>query len=146
MHNLLRKILHLINPNHVINRILPHRWARIDWIALLSTLALIILIRESAVVAMRLFGHAELGNLAGLVFFLAVLLLWRRHRPLPIRLIDANTRIMKESALAFLPISAGALLMLLHLGKELPWFLFILIFSTLFSLWLYAQLAKRWVR
>jgi putative effector of murein hydrolase LrgA (UPF0299 family) len=120
-------------------------WRKFDWLALLATLVLIIVIRESCVWLMGLVGHPELGNLLGLILFLAVLLCWRKYKPIPIRMIDANTRIMKESAFAFLPISAGAIIMLIHLGKELPWFLFILVFSTLFSLWLYAHLAKRWV-
>ena len=41
---------------------------------------------------------------------------------------------MKESAFAFLPICAGSLIMLVHLGKEIPVFLFILTLSTLPSL------------
>lgn len=120
-------------------------WRKFDWAALAVTLLLIIFIREACVWLMGLINHPELGNLLGLLLFLAILLGWRKYKPLSMRMIDANTRIMKESAFAFLPISAGAIIMLLHLGKELPWFLFILMFSTLFSLWLYARLAKRWV-
>jgi putative effector of murein hydrolase LrgA (UPF0299 family) len=122
------------------------RWRHFDWTALLITLTLIVIVRESSVWLMAQFGHPELGNLLGLLALLTVLVLWRRIKPLPIRLLDANTHIMKESAFAFLPISAGAILMLIHMGQELPWFLFILVFSTLLSLWVYAQLAKRWMR
>lgn len=122
------------------------RWRHFDWTALLITLTLIVIVRESSVWLMAQFGHPELGNLLGLLALLTVLVLWRRIKPLPIRLLDANTYIMKESAFAFLPISAGAILMLIHMGQELPWFLFILVFSTLLSLWVYAQLAKRWMR
>lgn len=122
------------------------RWRHFDWTALLITLTLIIIVRESSVWIMAQFGHPELGNLLGLLALLSVLVLWRRIKPLPIRLLDANTHIMKESAFAFLPVSAGAILMLLHMGQELPWFLFILVLSTLLSLWVYAQLAKRWMR
>lgn len=120
-------------------------WRKFDWAALAVTLFLIVFIRESCVWLMGLINHPELGNLLGLLLFLAILLVWRKYKPLSMRMIDANARIMKESAFAFLPISAGAIIMLVHLGKELPWFLFIMIFSTLFPLWLYARLAKRWV-
>lgn len=120
-------------------------WNKYDWPALLATLSLIVLVRESCVWLMGLFAHPELGNLVGLLLLLAILVLWRKIKPLPIRMLDANTHIMKESAFAFLPISAGAIIMLAHLGKELPWFLFILVFSTLLPLWLYAQMAKRWM-
>lgn len=120
-------------------------WNKYDWPALLATLALIVLIRESCVWLMGVFGHPELGNLLGLLLLLAILVAWRKIKPLPIRMLDATTHIMKESAFAFLPVSAGSIIMLAHLGQELPWFLFILVFSTLASLWLYAQLAKRWL-
>ncbi|RYZ94364.1 MAG: hypothetical protein EOO68_20380 [Moraxellaceae bacterium] len=122
------------------------RWRNFDWGALIITLGLIIVVRESCVWFMAQFGHPELGNLLGLLSLLIILVIWRRIKPLPIRLLDANTHIMKESAFAFLPISAGAILMLIHMGQELPWFLFILVFSTLISLWVYAHAAKRWMR
>lgn len=114
-------------------------------LALVTTLSLIVLIREISVWLMGFIHHPELGNLVGLFVLLTLLVIWRKFKKIPIQLIDANTQIMKESAFAFLPISAGAILMLIHMGKELPWFLFILIFSTLFSLWLYARIAKRWI-
>ncbi|RYY77991.1 MAG: hypothetical protein EOO69_12690 [Moraxellaceae bacterium] len=121
-------------------------WKKYDWPALLATLALIVLIRESCVWLMGLLAHPELGNLLGLLLLLAILVAWRKVKPLPIRMLDANTHIMKESAFAFLPVSAGSVIMLMHLGNELPWFLFILLFSTLVPLWLYGQLAKRWLK
>ncbi|XID74438.1 hypothetical protein ACF3NA_07800 [Alkanindiges sp. WGS2144] len=120
-------------------------WKKYDWPALFTTFALIVIVREFCVWLMGLIHHPELGNLVGLLLLLVMLITWRRIKPLPIRLLDANTHIMKESAFAFLPISAGSILMLTHLGDELPWFLFILIFSTLISLWIYAYAAKHWM-
>lgn len=120
-------------------------WRKFDWPALLFTLVLIVLVRETAVWLMGLIHYPELGNLVGLLSFLMVLLTWRHFKPLPVRILDATTHIMKESAFAFLPISAGAIIMLAHLGHELPWFLFILVFSTLISLGLYAHAAKHWM-
>lgn len=94
---------------------------------------------------MSQFNHPELGNLVGLLSLLAVLLLWRKFKTIPSRLVDTNNKIMKESAFAFLPISAGSLLMLMHMGKEIPLFLTVLVVSTLIPLWIYAKMAKKWL-
>lgn len=116
-----------------------------DWKALGLTLLLVIVFRETAVALMRLFGHPELGNLVGLFALLACLLIYRRWRALSARMIDANTRIMKESAIAFLPIAAGAGVMMASLGHELGWFIAVMTVSTLLPLWGYAWLSKRWL-
>lgn len=117
----------------------------LDWPALALTLILIMVIRETSVWLMGLLHHAELGNLFGLFWLLAMLLCIKTRWALPQRLIDANARIMKDSALAFLPIAAGAGSMLYGLGHELGAFLLVLTLSTLPALWLYARLAKRWL-
>lgn len=117
----------------------------IDWLAWGGTIALIVVFREAAVWIMRALGHPELGNLTGLLSLLAVLFLWRKFNKIPLRLVDTNNKIMKESAFAFLPISASALIMLAHLGQKIPAFLIVLCVSTLFPLWLYAKMAKRWL-
>lgn len=117
----------------------------IDWGAWVSTLALIIIFREAAVWFMSLWGHPELGNLTGLISLLVVLLMWRCFKKLPHRLVDTNNKIMKESAFAFLPVCAGSLMMLVHMGKDIPLFLLVLVISTLIPLWIYAKMAKRWL-
>lgn len=119
---------------------------KIDWPALFLTLLLIIVVRESCVWFMSKFGHPELGNLIGLGVLLVILIIWRRFKPIPLRMIDANARIMKESAFAFLPISAGAVLMLLAMGQTIPAFLFVMVVSTLIPLWVYAKMSKRWLK
>ena len=120
-------------------------WRKFDWLALIITCIVIVCVREGAVWLMGLIHYPELGNLVCLLSFLSVLLVWRHFKPLSVRMLDATTHIMKESAFAFLPVSAGAIIMLMHLGQELPWFLFILVFSTLLSLWVYAHAAKHWM-
>ena len=117
--------------------------SKIDWIALFFTVLLIVIAREGAVALMTLFGHPELGNLIGLALLLIVLVIWRRFKPIPHRMIDAW--IMKESAFAFLPISAGAVIMLVAMGAEIPAFLLVMAVSTLIPLWLYAKISKRWL-
>jgi len=89
--------------------------------------------------------HPELGNLVGLISLLIVLFSWRRWSKIPARLVDTNNKIMKESAFAFLPVSAGSLMMLVHMGHKIPAFLLILFVSTLIPLWVYAKMAKRWL-
>ena len=118
---------------------------RIDWKAWIGTIALIIIFREGAVWVMKQFGHPELGNLAGLISLLSVLALWRKFKKIPASLVDTNNKIMKESAFAFLPISAGSLLMMMHLGDETPMFLIVLFISTLIPLWVYAKMSKKWL-
>ncbi|MBP8013069.1 hypothetical protein [Acinetobacter sp. UBA801] len=121
------------------------RIKHIDWPAWIGTLLLIIVFREASVWIMTQFNHPELGNLVGLLSLLAVLFTWRKLSKIPARLVDTNNKIMKESAFAFLPISAGSLIMLTHMGKQIPIFLIVLCISTLIPLWLYAKMAKRWL-
>lgn len=117
----------------------------IDWPAWIGTLLLIIVFRETAVWIMAQLEHPELGNLVGLISLLIVLFSWRRWSKIPARLVDTNNKIMKESAFAFLPVSAGSLMMLVHMGHKIPAFLLILFVSTLIPLWVYAKMAKRWL-
>ena len=117
----------------------------VDWKAWIGTVALIIIFREAAVWITGRFGHPELGNLIGLISLLIVLLGWRKFHKIPARLVDTNNKIMKESAFAFLHISAGSLLMMTHLGSEIPMFLVVLFVSTLIPLWVYAKMSKKWL-
>lgn len=122
------------------------QWIKtIDWPIWIGVLCLIIGFREASVWLMTQFNRPELGNLVGLLSLLIVLFTWRKIKNLPQRLVDVNNKIMKESAFAFLPISAGSLMMMVHMGKEIPVFLAVLTFSTLVPLWIYAKMAKRWL-
>ena len=121
------------------------KFKNIDWQAWIGTLALIIVVRESAVWIMTQFSHPELGNLVGLLSLLGVLLLWRKFKKIPARLVDTNNKLMKESGFAFLPVCAGSLLMLVSMGKEIPLFLLVMCVSTLIPLWIYAKMAKKWL-
>lgn len=107
---------------------------------------IIVGVRETSVWLMGLWDHAELGNLCGLFLLLGVLILLRRWRGLPVGWVNANALFMREGALAFLPISGGAILMLGLLGAELWPFLVVLVISTLMPLWIYARLAQHGLR
>ncbi|MEB3768378.1 hypothetical protein [Acinetobacter sp. MD2] len=118
---------------------------KIDWQAWIGNISLIIIFRETALWVMTQLHFPELGNLVGLISLLVCMLLWRRLRPISLRLVDTNNKIMRESAFAFLPVCAGSLLTLVHMGKEIPLFLFILCLSTLVPLWVYAKMSKHWL-
>ncbi|WP_151803894.1 hypothetical protein [Acinetobacter bereziniae] len=117
----------------------------IDWQAWIFTLGLIIFFREASVFIMSQFNHPELGNLTGLLSLLVVLVVWRKFKKIPARLVDTNNKLMKESGFAFLPICAGSLIMLVSMDKEIPLFLVIMFVSTLIPLWIYAKMAKKWL-
>ena len=122
------------------------QWIKeIDWPAWIGTLVLIVGFREASVGIATQFGKPELGNLIGLLSLLAVLFTWRKFKKIPTRMVDVNNKLMKESAFAFLPISAGSLVMLVYMGNEIPLFLLVLCLSTLIPLWIYAKMAKRWL-
>ena len=117
----------------------------IHWRAWIGTLLLIIGFREASVWLMTTLGKPELGNLTGLLSLLVVLFIWRRFKAIPLDLVETNNKIMKESAFAFLPICAGALMMLTQMGHKIYFFMLVLCISTLFPLWLYAKMSKRWL-
>jgi|GEM_PF-90382 len=117
-----------------------------DWRMLFVVILIIVVIRESCVWVMGQFGYANLGNLVGLFLLLGLALAYRHITGrIPTRLVAANAMILKESLFAFLPICAGTGLLMLHLGQEGLRILAIMTFCTLFSLWLYGRLAKRWL-
>lgn len=118
---------------------------KVDWQAWIFTIAMIIFFREASVLVMGQLNHPELGNLTGLLSLLIVLVIWRKFKKIPPRLVDTNNKLMKESGFAFLPICAGSLLMLVNMGKEIPLFLVIMFVSTLIPLWVYAKMAKKWL-
>lgn len=117
----------------------------VDWQAWFCTIAIIIFFREASVWVMGQLNHPELGNLTGLLSLLIILIIWRKFKKIPPRLVDTNNKLMKESGFAFLPICAGSLLMLVNMGKEIPLFLVIMFVSTLIPLWVYAKMAKKWL-
>lgn len=118
---------------------------QIDYPAWLGTIALIVVYRETSVWVATQFNHPELGNLLGLIALLITLSFVRIYSTIPIRLIDTTNKLMRESGFAFVPQSAAACFAIFLLGDELFGFVLILFISTLFPLWLYAKLAKRWL-
>ncbi|HEY4713624.1 MAG TPA: hypothetical protein VIH30_05235 [Aquirhabdus sp.] len=117
-----------------------------DWQMLLVVAVIIIFIRESSVWLMTLIGYENLGNLVGLFILLGFALAYRHFKgDIPDRIIVANSRILRESIFAFLPICAGVGILLTQLGNDTFKIVLIMFISTLIPLWLYAYLVKKWL-
>ena len=115
------------------------------WLALILTLAMVIFVRETAVLVCQWAGIEKAANIVGLVAMFVVLMAWRLLKGLPIWLTQASNTLLVYSGFAFLPVSAGAGLLLFALGDELWGVMLTMLISTLIPLWGLALLANRWL-
>jgi len=115
------------------------------WIALSLTLVMVIVVRESAVVICQWAGIEKAANVVGLVVMFLILMAWRLIRGLPNWLTRASNILLVDSGFAFLPVSAGAGLLLFALGDELWGVMLTMVISTLIPLWGLAILANHWL-
>lgn len=115
------------------------------WMALLLTLTMVVVVRESAVIVCQWAGIEKAANVVGLVVMFSILVLWRLLKGLPAWITRASNVLLVESGFAFLPVSAGAGLLLFALGDELWGVMLTMLVSTLLPLWLLAWLANRWL-
>ncbi len=115
------------------------------WLAVILTLAMVICVRESAVVICQWAGIEKAANIVGLVAMFVILITWRLLKGLPSWLTHASNTLLVDSGFAFLPVSAGAGLLLFALGDELWGVMLTMIISTLIPLWGLAILANRWL-
>ncbi|MBP2279251.1 putative effector of murein hydrolase LrgA (UPF0299 family) [Psychrobacter sp. PL19] len=115
------------------------------WLAVILTLIMVILVRESAVVICQLLGMAKAANVVGMVAMFLILITWRMVKGLPIWLTRASNILLVDSGFAFLPVSAGAGLLLFALGDELWGVILTMTISTLIPLWGLALLSNRWL-
>ena len=115
------------------------------WISLILTLTMVIVVREAAVVLCQLAGIAKAANIVGLVAMFVILMIWRLLKGLPNWLTQASNTLLVDSGFAFLPVSAGAGLLLFALGDELLGVMVTMIVSTLIPMWGLALLANRWL-
>ena len=114
-------------------------------VAIVLTLALVIIVREGAVIVCQTFGIASAANIVGLIVMFVILMVWRFTIGLPQWLTQASNTLLVDSGFAFLPVSAGAGLLLFALGDEFWGIVITIIVSTLIPLWGFAQLANRWL-
>lgn len=115
------------------------------WLALILTLAMVIFVREAAVIICQWAGIEKAANIVGLVAMFLILMTWRLLKGLPNWLTQASNTLLVDSGFAFLPVSAGAGLLLFALGDELWGVMLTMIISTLIPLWGLAILAHRWL-
>ncbi len=115
------------------------------WIAVLLTLIMVITVRESAVIICRSFGIEQAANVVAMVAMFLLLVIWRMTKGLPNWLTRASNVLLVDSGFAFLPVSAGAGILLFGLGDELWGIMLTMAISTLIPLWGLAILANRWL-
>lgn len=109
------------------------------WLALLITLTIVVMVREGCWFVCTQLGMAEATNIIGLLVLFVLLMIWRFVRGfangLPSWLTNASSFLLMESGFAFLPVSAGAGLLVFALRDELVGFVVVVVFSTLLPLW-----------
>lgn len=115
------------------------------WIAVLLTLIMVITVRESAVIICRSFGIEQAANVVAMVAMFLLLVIWRMTKGLPNWLTRASNVLLVDSGFAFLPVSAGAGILLFGLGDESWGIMLTMAISTLIPLWGLAILANRWL-
>lgn len=115
------------------------------WLAILLTLVMVIVVREAAVVVCDWFGVEKAANVVGLVVMFIILMSWRMLTGLPSWLTKASNSLLVDSGFAFLPVSAGAGILLFGLGDELIGVMLTMAISTLIPLWGLALLSNRWI-
>ena len=113
------------------------------WMALILTLIMVVVVRESAVIACQWAGIEKAANIVGLLTMFVILIIWRLIKGLPHWLTQASNTLLVDSGFAFLPVSAGAGLLLFALGDEFWGVMLTMIISTLIPLWGLAILANR---
>lgn len=118
-------------------------------IAMLATLMMVVVVRELSVLLCRQIGFETAGNIVGLIIMFILLVIWRQQRGwkngLPFWLTHSSNIWLKDSGFAFLPISAGAGLLLFSLGDDFWQILSVIVISTFLPLWAFAHLAERWL-
>ena len=115
-------------------------------IAIILTLAMVIIIREGAVLVCRAFDIESAANIVGMIVMFIILMVWRLTKGLPEWISRASNRLLVDSGFAFLPVSAGAGLLLFALGDEFWGIVITIIVSTLIPLWGLAKLANHWLK
>ena len=106
---------------------------------------MVITVRETAVILCQMAGIEKAANIVGLVAMFVILMVWRLSKGLPNWMTRASNTLLVDSGFAFLPVSAGAGLLLFALGDELWGVMITMLISTLIPLWGLAILANRWL-
>ncbi len=115
------------------------------WLGVIFTLAIVVIVRESALIICEWLGIEKAANIVGLVAMFLILITWRWLKGLPKWITRASNILLVDSGFAFLPVSAGAGILLFGLGDELWGVMLTMAISTLIPLWGLAVLTNRWL-
>lgn len=116
------------------------------WFGMLTTIIIVVGIRELALMACTSFGMPSATNIVGLVSLFIILIGVRVIcGTLPNWLSSSASTLLVDSGFAFLPVSAGAGILLFGLGADLWAVSMVIIISTVIPLWTFAKLATKWL-
>ncbi len=121
-------------------------------LAIVLTLLMVVTVRELSVFFCNHMGFARAGNIVGLIVMFTGLFTWRIYRlrsnktALPHWLTQASNTLLIDSGFAFLPVSAGAGILLFSLQSEFWGVVITIIISTLLPLWGLAKIADFWLK
>ena len=114
--------------------------------AILLTLAVVVVIRESALVLCQALGFPSAANIVGMITLFVLLMVCRFTVGIPEWISNASNTLLVDSGFAFLPVSAGAGLLIFRLGDELWGVVLTIVVSTLIPLWGLAKLSNLWLK
>ena len=112
---------------------------------MIGTVAIVVGFRELALVVCTWLGMPTAANIVGLVSLFVVLVGVRMTVGLPTWLSSSASTLLVDSGFAFLPVSAGAGILLFGLGEDLLPVSAVIIISTLIPLWAFAKLSALWL-
>lgn len=115
------------------------------WFGMIATIAVVVGVRELALFVCNLLGMPTATNIVGLVGLFAILMGVRSLVGLPNWLTQSASVLLVDSGFAFLPVSAGAGILLFGLGEELIFVCVIIGVSVIVPLWLFAKLSQKWL-
>ncbi|MFB6347949.1 CidA/LrgA family protein [Moraxella sp. ZJ142] len=116
------------------------------WLAMMATIAIVVGFRELALVVCSWLGMPTAANIVGLVSLFVVLVAVRLTVGVPAWLSGAASTLLVDSGFAFLPVSAGAGILLFGLGADLLPVSAVIVISTLVPLWAFAKLSAAWLQ
>lgn len=115
------------------------------WLGMIATIAIVVGVRELSLLICTYFGMPTAANIVGLVGLFVMLIGVRMTLGLPEWLAQSASRLLVDSGFAFLPVSAGAGILLFGLGADLPAVSLVIIISTVLPLWFFAKLSALWL-
>ena len=116
------------------------------WLALIITMIMVIVVREGSVILCRWLNIESAANIVGMIIMFCLLMIWRLSVGLTSWITQASNTLLVDSGFAFLPVSAGAGLLLFALGDEFWGVILTILISTLIPLWGIALLTDRWLK